>query len=51
VNQYATTDEAMFSVGAAPRLYNEDLRQLKVALGESPELTVSRIEEKWQERN
>jgi hypothetical protein len=28
VNQHATTDETVFSVGAAPRLYNEDLRQL-----------------------
>jgi hypothetical protein len=28
-NQHATIEEAMFSVGAAPRLCNEDLRQLR----------------------
>jgi hypothetical protein len=46
VNQHATTDEAVFSVGAAPRLYNEDLRQLELELRESPELAVGRIIEK-----
>jgi hypothetical protein len=30
----------VFSVGAAPRLYNEDLRQLELKLRESPELAV-----------
>jgi hypothetical protein len=39
VNQHATTEEAMFSVGAAPRLYNEDLRQL-IELRESLESAV-----------
>jgi hypothetical protein len=29
VKQHATIEEAVFSVGAAPNLYNEDLRQLK----------------------
>jgi hypothetical protein len=29
VNQHATTEEAVFSVGAAPRLYNEDLRHVR----------------------
>jgi hypothetical protein len=30
VNQHATIEEAVFSVGAAPRLYNQDLRQLEL---------------------
>jgi hypothetical protein len=46
VNQHATTEEAVFSVGAAPRLYNGDLRQLELELRESPELAVGRIIEK-----
>jgi hypothetical protein len=51
-NQYATIEEAVFSVGAAPRLYNENLRQLQLELRESPELAVGRIiGKKWQERN
>jgi hypothetical protein len=29
VNQNATIEQAAFSVGAAPWLYNEDLRQLR----------------------
>jgi hypothetical protein len=29
VNQFATIEEAVFSVGVTPRLYNEDLRQLR----------------------
>jgi hypothetical protein len=29
VNQHATIEEAVFSAGAAPRLYNEDLKQLR----------------------
>jgi hypothetical protein len=33
----------VFSFGAAPRPYNEDLRQLESELRESPELAVSRI--------
>jgi hypothetical protein len=28
VNQHASIEEAVFYMGAAPRLYNEDLRQL-----------------------
>jgi hypothetical protein len=52
VNQHATIEEAVFSVGAVPRLYNEDLRQLELELRESPELVVGRIiVKKWQERN
>jgi hypothetical protein len=31
VNQHATIEEAVFSVGAAPRLYNEDLTQLELS--------------------
>jgi hypothetical protein len=30
VNQQATIEEAVFSMGAAPRPYNEDLRQLEL---------------------
>jgi ribosomal protein S27E len=29
VNQHEKIEEAVFSVGAAPRLYNEDLMQLE----------------------
>jgi hypothetical protein len=43
--------EAVFSVGAAPRLYIEDLWQLELEFRESLELVVGRIIEKWQERN
>jgi hypothetical protein len=46
VNQYATIQEAVFSLGAAPRLYKEDLKKLKLELRESPELAVGRIIEK-----
>jgi hypothetical protein len=36
VNQHATVEEAVFSVGAVPRLYNEDLTKLRdVELRES----------------
>jgi hypothetical protein len=35
VNQHATTEEAVFSVGAAPRLYSGDLKQLQLELSES----------------
>jgi hypothetical protein len=27
MNEHATIEEAVFSVGAVPRLYNEELRQ------------------------
>jgi hypothetical protein len=30
VNQHATIEEAVFSVGAAARLYNEDITQLEL---------------------
>jgi hypothetical protein len=43
VNQHATIEGAVFSVGAAPRIYNEDLRQLELELRESPELAVGKI--------
>jgi hypothetical protein len=36
VNQHATIEEAVFSVGAAPSLYNEDLRQLELEMREFP---------------
>jgi hypothetical protein len=32
VNQRATIEEAVFSVGAAPRLYNKDLTHLELGL-------------------
>jgi hypothetical protein len=32
VNQHATTEEEVFSVGAASRLYNEDLKQIELEL-------------------
>jgi hypothetical protein len=32
VNQHATIEEEVFSVGAAPRLYTEDLTQLELEL-------------------
>jgi hypothetical protein len=52
VNQHTTIEEAVFSVGVAPRLYNQHLRQLLSELTESPGLAVGRIiENKWQERN
>jgi hypothetical protein len=52
VNQHATIGEAVFSVEAAPRLYNEDLRQQKLESRESPDLAIHRIiEKKWQEIN
>jgi hypothetical protein len=51
VNQHAITQEAVFSVRAAPRLYNEDLRQLDLELRESPVLAVGTIiEKKWQKK-
>jgi hypothetical protein len=42
-NTHATIDEAVFSVGTALRLHNEELKQLEVDLRESPELAVGRI--------
>jgi hypothetical protein len=54
MNQHEPTEEAVFSVGAASRLYNEDVRQLEVGLRETAEweLAVARmIEKKWKERN
>jgi hypothetical protein len=42
----------VFSVGVAPRLYNEDLRQLESELRESPDLAFGGTnEKKWQEKN
>jgi hypothetical protein len=43
LNQDATIEEAVFSVGAVPRLYKEDLRQLELELRESPVLAIGRI--------
>jgi hypothetical protein len=52
VDQHAAIEEAVFSVGAAPRLYNEDLRQIELEWRESLDMAVGRIiENKWQERN
>jgi hypothetical protein len=51
LNQHATIEETVVSVGSAPRPYNEDLRQLRKRI-KSPELAVGRIiEKKWQQRN
>jgi phenylalanine-4-hydroxylase len=37
--------------GAAPRLYNEHLKQLELELSRVPELEIDRIvKKKWQER-
>jgi hypothetical protein len=47
VNQHSTIEEAVFSVGSAPRLYNEDLRQLRDTIERVRRI----IEKKWQERN
>jgi hypothetical protein len=41
VNQHAIIQEALFSVGAAPRLYKEDLTQLELELSRVPELAVA----------
>jgi hypothetical protein len=40
VNKHATI-EAVFSVGAALRLYNKELRQLELELSRVPELAVA----------
>jgi hypothetical protein len=42
VNQHATIEEAVFSVGAAPRQYNEDLGQLELELSRVPDFEMSR---------
>jgi hypothetical protein len=41
VNPHATIEEAVFSVGAVPTLYNEDLTQLEGELSRVPEFQVS----------
>jgi hypothetical protein len=41
VNQHATVEEAVFSVGPAPRLYIEILTQLELELSGFPELAVA----------
>jgi hypothetical protein len=47
VNQHATIEEAVFSMEAAPRLYNGNLQQLELEL--SRELSSAKISEKrWQ---
>jgi hypothetical protein len=40
-NQHATIEEAVFSVGSSPRLYNEDLRQLEGELSRVAESAVA----------
>jgi hypothetical protein len=50
--QYTTTKEKVFSVGSAPGIYNEDLRQLELKLRDSTNLTFGRIiKKKWQQRS
>jgi hypothetical protein len=51
VNQYATIEEAVFSVGAAPGLYNEDLTQLELEFGRVPELAVAAENSESRESN
>jgi hypothetical protein len=61
VNQHATIEEAVFSVGAGPSLYDEDFMQLEGQLRiefrsrqlqkRMRESAVEGIEKKWQERN
>jgi hypothetical protein len=46
VNQHATIEKAVFSVGAALRLYNESLTQLELELGRVLEMAV---EGDWEE--
>jgi hypothetical protein len=41
VNQHATIHVSVFSVRVAPRLYNEDLRQLRHRIVPVPEFQVS----------
>jgi hypothetical protein len=41
VNQHATTEEGVFSVGATAVLYNEDLRKLELELSRFQELAVT----------
>jgi hypothetical protein len=47
VNHHATIEEAVFSARAAPKLYHEDLMQLKLEL--SQELSsIKKSEKRWQ---
>jgi hypothetical protein len=53
MNQYATIEEAVFSVESAPRLYNEDLTQLEWESSSgvdscSRELRESTVEGDWE---
>jgi hypothetical protein len=48
VNQHVTIEEAVFSVTAAPRLYNEDLIQLEQELSRVLEMAVAA--ENWESR-
>jgi hypothetical protein len=41
LNQHATIEEAVFSVGTARRLYNEDIGQLETELSRVQEFKVS----------
>jgi hypothetical protein len=41
MNQHATIEEAVFSVGAAPRLYIEDLTQMELELSRVSESEIA----------
>jgi hypothetical protein len=41
MKRQATIEKAVLSVGAAPRLYNEDLAQLERELSRVPELAIA----------
>jgi hypothetical protein len=48
VNKQAPTEEAVLSVEAATRLYNEDLTQPELELNRVPEFQVSACLRSWQ---
>jgi hypothetical protein len=41
VNQHATIEEAVLYVGAALRLYNDNLMQLELEMSQIPEMAVA----------
>jgi hypothetical protein len=41
VNGHAAIEEVVFSLGALPSLYNEDLQQLELELSQVPKLAVA----------
>jgi hypothetical protein len=50
VNQYATIEEALFFVGSAPLLYNEDIMRLQLELSRVPELALQQTTERVSSR-